>query len=105
MAEKQRKSRASTASAAQIAANRRNGFKPGQSGNPKGRPVDPDRKVALELLKANAPAVVQRALDLVLCDNPSERIMVALINKICPETLKLENDNPLIFVLRKQKSA
>jgi hypothetical protein len=79
-------------------------FKKGQSGNPKGRPVDPNRMAALDLLKLNAPDVVQKALDMVLCEEPSERILVALINKICPDTLKLETENPLLVLIEKAKS-
>lgn len=65
-------------------------WKPGQSGNPKGRKPDPNRKDAIELLKLNAPAVVQKALNLALSeDAPSEKVLVALLNKICPEQIAL----------------
>ena len=65
-------------------------WKPGQSGNPAGRKPDPNRKDAIELLKLNAPAVVQKALNLALSeDAPSEKVLVALLNKICPEQIAL----------------
>ncbi len=75
-------------------------WKPGQSGNPKGRPVDPGRKEALEMLKDAAPAVCEKALSMVLCDEPNVVVLRALIQKIFPDNLKLEGgENPLRIIL------
>ena len=74
----------------------------GQSGNPKGRKQDKHRKDALELLKCNAPAVVQKALDLVLCDKPDTTVLNGLIKKIFPDNLNLSGgENPLRIFLEK----
>ena len=67
-------------------------FKKGKSGNPKGRPVDPNRKEALALLEMNSGAVAQKALDLVLCDSPNTGVLKALINKIFPDNLNLSGE-------------
>jgi hypothetical protein len=77
-------------------------WKPGQSGNPAGRPVDPARKDAMELLKCHAPAIVQKALDLVLCDDPDIAVLNGLIKKIFPDNLNLSGgENPLRIFLER----
>ena len=75
----------------------------GVSGNPAGRPVDPARKEALELLKKAAPEIVQKAISMVLCDEPNVVVMTALIKKIFPDNINLgsDPDNPLITLLRR----
>ena len=84
----------------------RSAWKKGQSGNPKGPSIDPGRKDALELLKANAPAVVQKALDLVLCEKPDTAVLRALIQKILPDNLNLSGgENPLRIFLEKYHDA
>lgn len=64
-------------------------WKPNQSGNPKGRPVDPGRKEALEILKDAAPAITQKALSMVLCEQPNSTVLKALIAKIFPDNLNI----------------
>lgn len=70
-----------------------NAWKPGQSGNPKGRPIDPGRKEALAILKEAAPEIMDKALSMVLCDEPNVPVMVALIKKIFPDNLNLAGEN------------
>ena len=74
-------------------------WKPGQSGNPAGRPKDQEYRQALELLKAKSPELMQKAIDMALCDKPSEKVIVAFLGKICPERLSLEPENPLRIIL------
>jgi hypothetical protein len=64
-------------------------FKPGQSGNPKGRPVAPGRKEALEILKDAAPEITRKALSMVMCAEPNIPVMTALIKKIFPDNINL----------------
>ena len=86
----------------QSIARKKAGFQPGKSGNPNGRPTDPGRKDAMELLKANAPAIVQKALDMVMCDEPNVAVMTTLLKKIFPDNLNLSGgENPLRIFLEK----
>lgn len=78
----------------------RTAFKPGQSGNPKGRPVDQEYKDALALLKAKSPELMQKAIDMGMAG--SEKVICALINKICPEMIKFDPENPLRLILSRQ---
>jgi hypothetical protein len=80
-------------------ANRRHGFQPGQSGNPAGRPADQEYREAVAMLKAKSPALMTKAIQMAM--DGSEKVLVALIHKICPETLKLQNDTPLLVVIQK----
>ena len=74
----------------------------GQSGNPKGGPVGQDRKDALAILKKAAPEIIQKALGMVLCDDPNVVIMTALIKKIFPDNLNLSGgENPLRIFLER----
>ncbi len=64
-------------------------WKKGQSGNPKGQPMDPARKEAIAILKNAAPDIINKALSMVLCDEPNTVVMTALIKKIFPDNLNL----------------
>ena len=52
-------------------------WQPGQSGNPKGRPADQEYRDAIAMLKAKSPELMAKAIEMVLCQKPSERVMVA----------------------------
>jgi hypothetical protein len=62
-------------------------WKKGQSGNPKGRPVDPERKEALAILREAAPDLMQKAVALALEGN--ERLLVACLSKIVPDKIEV----------------
>ena len=73
-------------------------FKPGQSGNPNGRPrADAEYREAMRFLKEHSPAIMRKAVEMAM--KGSEKVTIALVNKICPETLKLSADNPLVLLL------
>ena len=55
-------------------------FKPGQSGNPKGRPAGADAVRAL--LEPKRDELTKKALDLALAGN--ERLLVALLDRLAP---------------------
>ncbi len=77
-------------------------WKKGQSGNPKGGLPDPGRREAIDILKANAPAVIEKALKMVLCKNPNTAVMRAIIQKIFPDNLNLSGgENPLLILIEK----
>jgi hypothetical protein len=73
MSEKQKKTRTS--------------WQPGQSGNPKGRPADQEYRDAIAMLKAKSPELMKKAIGMVLCEKPSEKVTVAFLSKICPDKL------------------
>ncbi len=64
------------------------GWKPGETGNPAGRPADQQYKEAVEMLKGKSPELMAKAIDMALVDgNP--KVMVAILSKICPDKLDL----------------
>ena len=53
---------------------------------------------ALEILKFNAPVLIQKAVDMAADGN--ERVLCALVNKICPDKLDLgEGANALQIIV------
>jgi hypothetical protein len=62
-------------------------WKPGQSGNPKGRPADQEYRDAIAMLKAKSPKLMEKVIGMVLCKKPSEKVAVAILSKICPDKL------------------
>ena len=78
------------------------GFVKGQSGNPGGRkPLSPDEKAARDLLKAKSLKLMKRAIEVATAKDHDSKVLVALINKICPELVSLEGDNPLLVLIQK----
>jgi len=69
---------------------RSNEWKKGVSGNPKGRPVGPERQEALAVLKGAAPDLMQKAVDLALEGNV--RLLVAFLSKIVPDKLDVSSE-------------
>lgn len=78
-------------------------WKPGQSGNPKGRPKDQEYREAIAMLKAKSPELMKKAIGMVLCEKPSEKVACAILSKICPDKLDLSGDteNPLLVVINR----
>ena len=62
-------------------------WKPGQSGNPAGRPADQLYKEALAMLRAKSPELMEKAIDMALDGNP--KVVCAILSKICPDKLDL----------------
>jgi hypothetical protein len=78
----------------------RGGPRPG-SGRKKGS-IDPRKRDAIELLKGAAPAIVEKALSMIMCDEPNVQVMTALIKKIFPDNLNLSGgENPLMILLER----
>jgi Family of unknown function (DUF5681) len=67
----------------------RTSWKPGQSGNPKGRPVDPQRKEAIEILKAVSPELMELAIKKIKSKKGNDYLHALLLKKILPDNLNL----------------
>ncbi len=82
-------------------------WKPGQSGNPAGRPIDPERRAAQEMLKAASPELMETAIRLAVGHKPEEGkaippdtfVLVNLIKKILPDSLNLDVTLPVALVM------
>lgn len=81
-------------------------FVKGKSGNPGGRkPLSPDEKAARDLLKAKSFELMEKAIKVATADKHDSKVLVALINKICPELVSFEGDNPLLILIQKAINA
>jgi hypothetical protein len=60
-------------------------WQPGQSGNPAGRPKDQEYRDAIAMLKGKSPELMKKAIDMAM--DGSEKVMVAILSKICPDKL------------------
>ena len=67
-------------------------WKKGESGNPAGRPKDPEKLEIMALVKNKSPELVKKAFDMVLCEDPNIEIMKALIRKVLPDNLNIGGD-------------
>jgi hypothetical protein len=78
-------------------------WKKGQSGNPKGRPADREYQEAVAMLKAKSPTLMKKAINMAL--DGSEKVMVAILSKICPDKLELESgkDGVIFRVIYEKK--
>lgn len=65
----------------------RTSWQPGQSGNPKGRPKDQEYRDAITYLKGKSLPLMKKACE--LAEGGSEKVLVAFLNKICPDKLDL----------------
>ncbi len=71
-------------------------WKPGQSGNPAGRPADQQYREAVAMLKSKSPELMAKAIEMALSGS-SDKVMVAILNKISPDKLEMEGLRDLVF--------
>jgi hypothetical protein len=77
--------RKATTSEKKAAANRKNGFQPGKSGNPAGRRSDQEYKDAVSYLKGKSKELMEKAVAMAM--DGKEKVMCAILSKICPDKL------------------